>query len=61
MSERKVIYFEINKKGTNQEIFLEFLKRFLDSIKNKENKEFILVLDNLTGHKTPTIINIFRK
>lgn len=55
--ESKVIYFEINKKGTNQEIFLEFLKRFLDTTKNKENKEFILVMDNLTSHKTPAITN----
>lgn len=57
VSKDKVIYFEINEQGTNQKTFIKFLEGFIKSIENEDNKKYILVLDNLSAHKTPEVTN----
>ena len=50
------IIIRANIQGYN----IKFLKVFLKSIVKENNKKFVLVLDNLTAHKTPNVINFFR-
>ena len=52
---KSIIFYKINKESTNQQTFLAFLKDFLKIIKTKEQKPFILVMDNLAVHKTSVI------
>ena len=50
------IIIRANIQGYN----IKFLKVFLKSIVKENNKKFVLVLDNLTAHQTPNVINFFR-
>lgn len=54
---KSIIFYKINKESTNQKTFLAFMQEFLKIIKTKEQKPFILVMDNLAVHKTAVIRN----
>ena len=56
---KSVIYYEICDKSTNENIFFNFIKKLITKLKNDSVKNFVLVLDNLSCHKTPSMKQLF--
>lgn len=59
INKEKVIYYKINRKNTNEETFLEFFRDFLKESKKLALGKYLVVMDNLSCHKTPKLINFF--
>lgn len=59
VSKDDVIFYKINRVSTNENSFLDFLKESLLEIQKKNFEKYIIVLDNLSCHKTPKIYNFF--
>ena len=59
INKEKVIYYKINRKNTNEETFLEFFQEFLKESKKLALGKYLVVMDNLSCHKTPKLINYF--
>lgn len=59
INKNQVIHYKINKVSTTEDTFLEFLIESIKKIKEKKIKEYLIVLDNLSSHKTAKIINYF--
>jgi len=60
ISKNEIIYYKINKTNTNENTFLEFMNEALKEIKLKKIEKYIIVLDNLSSHKTSKVINFFK-
>lgn len=61
VSHNEVIHFKITNDNTNEQNFLIFMEE-LEEILSKKNKEkFVIVMDNLSVHKTKGIINFYKK
>ena len=60
ISKNEIIYYKINKTNTNENKFLEFMNEALKEIKLKKIEKYIIVLDNLSSHKTSKVINFFK-
>ncbi len=59
INKNDIIYYKINKTSTNESTFLEFMKESLKEIKKRKIEKFIIVLDNLSCHKTLKVRNFF--
>jgi transposase len=61
VSKNEVVHFQLNREETNQDKFFNFLNGFFQKIKSNVSNKFIVVLDNLSAHKTSKIINFFKE
>ena len=59
VDEKNVLYYEITDDTTSEAIFLSFAKNLINKLKDNYNKKYILVLDNLSSHKTSLIKQFF--
>lgn len=59
MDKENVIYYKISRTNTNEETFLDFMTEFLNQSKKINISKYIIVMDNLSCHKTQKIINFF--
>ena len=59
INDEKVLYYEINKNSTNEESFYAFMEKLNDVIKNEKIYPCVLVLDNLSCHKTEKLIEFY--
>lgn len=57
VDKNEVIYYKLNKQSTNEETFFIYLNDLVNKIKQKFSEKYIIVLDNLSAHKTSKIIN----
>ena len=60
VNEKEVIYYQLNKETTNEESFLLYMKNLLDVLKNKKEEHYIIVMDNLSCHKTEKLISFYK-
>ena len=61
INDKKVLYFEINREPTNEETFFSFMEKLKEAIKKENINPFVLVLDNLSCHKTKKLIEFYAK
>jgi transposase len=61
VDEDQIIYYKINNSSTNEETFLSFCKECLNSLKNKGYTQYLIILDNLSVHKTKNLINFYKE
>lgn len=59
VSEKEVIYYKINEQSTNEENFLIFMQEAINTIKTKEIGPYIIIMDNLSVHKTPKLLKFY--
>ena len=57
--EEGVLYYEINKPNTKEENFLEYMKNLLNTINDKGLKNYVIILDNYSAHKTKTLFKFY--
>lgn len=60
VNKNQIVHFELNRVETNQDKFINFLNEFIKKIEKDINYRFILVLDNLSAHKTNKVLKFFR-
>ena len=60
INKNSVIYYEINKETTNESLFLNFMKNFVTNIRQKIIEHYIVVMDNLSCHKTKSLIQFYK-
>ena len=53
------LYFEINEQNTTSNIFLNFMKKINEIIKLDQNKKYLIIMDNFTGHKTADLLKYY--
>ena len=58
-NEAKVIYYKIHEQPTNEENFLIFMEEAINTIKNKEIGTCIIIMDNLSVHKTQKLLKFY--
>ncbi len=56
VSEDNIIHYKINDKSTNEDSFLKFMEEAVKKIEEKNIKNYIIVMDNLSVHKTRKLI-----
>lgn len=54
-----VIFYKLNKESTNEDSFYIYINELIDIIEKQNKEKYIIVLDNLSAHKTSKIINFF--
>ena len=59
VSSNEVIYYSISGDSTNSEVFLEYMKNLKKVLDEKSIKQYVLLLDNLSSHKSPLLIKFF--
>ena len=59
VDENDVIFYQINKENTSSEKFLEFMKELNKKLNNIKFGKYVLVLDNLSSHKTNDLIEYY--
>jgi hypothetical protein len=59
VSSNEVIYYSISDESTNSDVFLEYMKKLKKVIDEKSIKQYVLLLDNLSSHKSPLLIKFF--
>lgn len=59
VDDKNVIYYEISDESTTEKTFINFIKNLIKTLKEKYEGKFIIVLDNLSSHKTPLVKQFF--
>ena len=59
IDEAKIIYYEINKENTDETIFLNFMKRLNQEIIKIKLTPCVIIMDNLSCHKTSKLIDFY--
>ena len=54
-----ILYYEINKPNTKEENFLEYMKNLLNTINDKVIKNYVIILDNYSAHKTKALFKFY--
>ena len=60
IGENEIIHYKITEKNTNQDVFFEFCQECLSSLKKKGYEKYIIILDNLSSHKTKKLLNFYQ-
>ena len=55
-----VIYYEIFDESTIQKTFLNLAQNLVNKLKTKFTQKYVLVLDNLSSHKTQAVKKCFQ-
>jgi len=58
--EKGVVYYEINKANTDEETFLNYMDNLKKEIEKKNIWPYLIVLDNLSCHKTKKIYEFYQ-
>ena len=61
VTEKEVIYYQLNKESTNEESFLCYMENLLNKLKEKKEEHYIIVMDNLACHKTEKLISFYKE
>ena len=61
IGEDSIIHYKINDNSTNEISFLSFMEESLQAIKNKGINNYIIIMDNLCVHKTPTLMKFYKE
>ena len=56
-----IIYYEINEQSTTQDSFLNYMNKLVNKIKEIKKEKYVIVLDNLSVHKTSKVIEFYRE
>ena len=59
INDEKMLYYEINKNSTYEESFYEFMEKLNDVIKKEKIYPCVVVIDNLSCHKTEKLIEFY--
>ena len=59
INENEIVHFKINKDNTNKTTFLDFMKELNKILNDKKIKPYVIILDNLSCHKTKELIDYF--
>ena len=54
-----VLYYQINDESTNEETFYIFMQKLGEIILEKKLSPYVIVLDNLSSHKTKKLIELY--
>ena len=54
-----VVYYKINEDNTNEVEFLKYMNELFEKIKSQKINKYLIVLDNLSSHKTPNVLKFF--
>ena len=60
IDEKSVILYKLIKETTTEKTFLEFLEELLNEIKIRKIEKYILIMDNLSSHKTEELIKFYK-
>jgi len=61
IDENRVLTYSINNNNTDEKIFLEFMIKLKEKIDSMKIKDFVIILDNLSCHKTPLLKEFYIK
>lgn len=61
IDENNVLSYSINDNNTDEKIFLEFMIKLKEKIDSMKIKDFVIILDNLSSHKTPLLKEFYIK
>ena len=61
VDDNNVLHYKINTCTTNSESFLEFVKELNMKLLNLNYNNYVLILDNLSSHKTKDLIEYYAK
>jgi len=59
IGEESVVYFKINKENTNITTFYQYMKDMVSIIKERNIYPYVIVLDNLSCHKSEELYNFY--
>ena len=59
IDENQIIYYEINKESTTQNIFLQYMKNLKQYLDKKNYDKYVILLDNLSSHKTKELMDFY--
>jgi transposase len=59
VSDSEVIHYCFNKENTNEKNFADFILSLNEKIKDKGISSYAIILDNLSSHKTKTLIKLY--
>ena len=54
-----VVYYKINEDNTNEVEFLKYMNELFEKIISQKINKYLIVLDNLSSHKTPNVLKFF--
>ena len=60
IDEKQVIYYEITKENTTEEVFLNFMKKLKEKLDMIIYPKFVVCMDNHSSHKTPNMMNFYK-
>ena len=61
IGEDSIINYKFNNESTNEETFLEFMKESKDKIDKSGIESYIIIMDNLSAHKTSVLMNFYEE
>ena len=59
VNDDSVLHYEINDESTNEERFYKFMETLREIILEKKLSPYVIVLDNLSCHKTKKLIELY--
>lgn len=59
VSDNSVIHYKITDSNTDENIFLTFMKEVISIISKKINQKFVIVMDNLSSHRTKNAMDFY--
>ena len=60
ISTKGIIHYHINSENTKTNNFISYMKELIEIINKKNMKPFLIVLDNLSVHKTKDLLDFYR-
>lgn len=61
ISNEEVIYYEISDESTDSTVFLNYMKNLKNIIEQKDINNYVIVMDNLSSHKTKELLEFYSK
>ena len=61
VSENKLIHYKFTDENTNEKNFLQFISEVNDKLKEYSDKKFIIIMDNLSSHRTSKLLEFYSK
>lgn len=60
IGEDSIIHYKFNDESTNEQSFLSFMKESINKIKEAGIEKYLIIMDNLSVHKTGTLLNFYK-
>ena len=61
ISRNNILYYEFHGNNTNTSIFLNFMQKIAEKIKENTITKYVIILDNCTIHKSQELIELYKK